>query len=138
MTIRDTARNFFDACETGKGWDGCRQYCHDNATFAAQADIVDGIDTLADYTDWLASMFVPCPDGHYELTGFAVDEDRQKVIGTGIFKATHTVDAGNGPPTGKSVAADYAYIMEFDGDKICHMTKIWNDGHSLRQLGWAE
>ena len=22
-------------------------------------------------------------------------------------------------------------------DKIRHMTKIWNDGHTLRQLGWA-
>jgi len=24
-----------------------------------------------------------------------------------------------------------------DGDKIRHMTKIWNDGISLKQLGWA-
>ncbi|MCW2520497.1 MAG: nuclear transport factor 2 family protein [Mycobacterium sp.] len=28
-------------------------------------------------------------------------------------------------------------VMEFDGEKIRHMTKIWNDGHTLRQLGWA-
>jgi len=27
--------------------------------------------------------------------------------------------------------------MEFDGDKIRHMTKIWNDGITMRQLGWA-
>jgi hypothetical protein len=27
--------------------------------------------------------------------------------------------------------------MDFDGDKIRHMTKIWNDGITLRQLGWA-
>jgi hypothetical protein len=27
--------------------------------------------------------------------------------------------------------------MQFDGDKIRHMTKIWNDGFSLKQLGWA-
>ncbi len=40
-------------------------------------------------------------------------------------------------PTGKSVAADYVYMMEFDGDKIRHMTKVWNDGQSLKQLGWA-
>jgi len=26
--------------------------------------------------------------------------------------------------------------MEFDGDRIRHMTKIWNDGISLAQLGW--
>jgi putative spermidine/putrescine transport system permease protein len=31
----------------------------------------------------------------------------------------------------------YVYAMEFDGEKIRHMTKIWNDAHSLRQLGWA-
>jgi hypothetical protein len=22
-----TARKFFEACETGKGWDGCKGYC---------------------------------------------------------------------------------------------------------------
>ena len=41
------------------------------------------------------------------------------------------------PPTGKSAEADYVYVMDFDGDKIHHMTKIWNDGITLRQLGWA-
>ncbi len=41
------------------------------------------------------------------------------------------------PPTGKSVVSDYAYIMQFNGDKISHMTKIWNDVHALRGLGWA-
>ena len=41
------------------------------------------------------------------------------------------------PPTGKTIAADYVYAMELNGDKIRHMTKIWNDGHSLKQLGWA-
>jgi len=29
------------------------------------------------------------------------------------------------------------YVMQFDGDKIHHMTKIWNDGYSLKQLGWV-
>jgi hypothetical protein len=41
------------------------------------------------------------------------------------------------PATGNKVAADYVYAMQFDSDKIRHMTKIWNDGHSLKQLGWA-
>jgi len=30
---------------------------------------------------------------------------------------------------------DYVYVMEFDGDRIRHMTKIWNDGVSMTQLG---
>jgi hypothetical protein len=41
------------------------------------------------------------------------------------------------PATGNAVAADYVYVMKFDGDRIRHMTKTWNDGHSLKQLGWA-
>jgi len=27
--------------------------------------------------------------------------------------------------------------QQHDGDRIRHMTKIWNDGFSLKQLGWA-
>lgn len=27
-TIKDMAEHFFDACETGKGWDVCKEYCH--------------------------------------------------------------------------------------------------------------
>jgi len=27
--------------------------------------------------------------------------------------------------------------MAFDGGKIRHMTKVWNSGWSLRELGWG-
>jgi ketosteroid isomerase-like protein len=40
-------------------------------------------------------------------------------------------------PTGTAVVSDYAYVMEFDGNKIANMTKIWNDVQALRGLGWA-
>ena len=33
----DTARKFFEACETGKGWDGCKAYCTPDASFSAQS-----------------------------------------------------------------------------------------------------
>jgi len=29
--ILEKAKLFFDACETGKGWDGCSEYCHPDA-----------------------------------------------------------------------------------------------------------
>ncbi|MGE0552214.1 MAG: ester cyclase [Gemmatimonadales bacterium] len=134
--IKDTAARFFDACETGKGWAGCSQYCHPNASFSAQAGALAGVDTLAAYTDWMKGMFTPVPDGSYELKSFAVDTDRNKVMAFGVFSGTHTGEGGPTPPTGKKVAADYVYVMEFDGDKIKHMTKIWNDAFSLQQLGW--
>ena len=37
-SMTDTARKLFDACESGKGWEVCREFCHADATFGAQAD----------------------------------------------------------------------------------------------------
>jgi len=34
------------------------------------------------------------------------------------------------------VATDYVYVMEFDGEKIRHMTKIWHAGLAMKELGW--
>jgi predicted ester cyclase len=136
-SIRDTAQKFFDACETGKGWDGCQTYCRPDATFSAQAAALDGIDSLQGYTDWMKGLLIPVPDGHYELRSFAVDDERNNVSAYAVFRGTHSGDGGPVSPTGKKVEADYVYVMEFDGDRIRHMTKIWNDGISLQQLGWA-
>jgi predicted ester cyclase len=135
-SMKDTAEKFFDACETGKGWAGCQQYCHEGATFSAQAGALEGIDTLEKYTDWMKGLLTPLPDGNYEVRSFAVDEERENVAAYGVFRATHTGAGGPVEPTGKRVEADYVYVMQFDGDRIRHMTKIWNDEESLRQLGW--
>lgn len=134
--MKDTAAKFFDACETGKGWEVCQHYCHPDATFFCQADVLADISTLEDYTEWLKDFFTPVPDGHYDLRAFAIDEERNCVVGFGIFHGTHTGEGGPVPPTGKSVESYYVYIMEFDGDKIQHMTKVFNDAISTRQLGW--
>jgi predicted ester cyclase len=135
-TMRETAERFFDACETGQGWEACSQYCHPDASFSGQADALAGIDTLQAYTDWMKGLLTPVPDGRYEIRSFAVDSERNNAIAYGIFRGTHTGDGGPVPPTGRAVEADYVYVMEFDGARIRHMTKIWNDVASLRQLGW--
>jgi len=135
-SIKETAEQFFDACETGKGWEGCEAYCHAGATFSAQAGALEGVDTLEGYTDWMKGLLTPVPDGHYELRSFAVDDARKNVAAYGVFRGTHTGEGGPVPPTGNKVEADYVYVMDFDGDRIRHMTKIWNDGISLKQLGW--
>jgi predicted ester cyclase len=136
-SIKETAERFFVACETGKGWEACQQYCHAAATFSAQAGALAGVDTVQAYTEWMKGLLTPVPDGRYELRSFAVDEGRRNVVAYGIFRGTHTGEGGPVPPTGKSVEADYVYVMQFDGDKIRQMTKIWNDAISLKQLGWT-
>ena len=46
MSMSDVAMKFFEACETGKGWEGCKAYCHPNATFVAQAEPLADVKTL--------------------------------------------------------------------------------------------
>lgn len=134
--MRERAQQFFDACETGKGWEVCQEYCHPGATFSAQAGALTDVSTLEGYTEWMKGLLGPVPDGNYELRSFAVDEGRNNVSAYAVFHGTHTGEGGPVPPTGKSVAADYVYVMDFDGDRIKHLTKIWNDTVSLQQLGW--
>ena len=136
-SIKETALAFFDACETGKGWAGCQKYCHTGASFSAQAGALADVVTLEAYTEWMKGLFTPVPDGRYEIRSFAVDEERNNVTAYAVFRGTHTAEGGPVPPTGKEVEADYVYTMQFEDDKIQHMTKIWNDTISLQQIGWA-
>ena len=130
------AEQFFKACETGKGWENCKNYCHPEATFSSQTTALAEITTLEAYTDWMKGLFTPIPDGRYELKFIAADDARNSVAAFAVFHGTQTGEGGPVPPTGNSIEADYVYHMEFEGDRIKHMTKIWNDTISLQQLGW--
>ena len=135
-SMTDTARAFFDACETGKGWATCQQYCAPDATFTAQAEPLADVKTLQQYADWMKGITTILPDASYDLKSFAVDEERKNVSAYAVFSGTHTGDGGPCPPTGKSAQTDYVYVMDFENGRIRHMTKIWNAGIALRQLGW--
>ncbi|UXH99976.1 ester cyclase [Photobacterium sp. TY1-4] len=128
---------FFDACETGKGWEVCKMFCHPEATFSAQAAALAEVTTLEAYTEWMKGLLTPIPDGRYELKCFAEDDARACVAAFAVFHGTNTGPGGPVEPTGKVVAADYVYIMYFEGKLIRHMTKVWNDSVSLQQLGWS-
>jgi hypothetical protein len=135
-TITDTARAFFDACETGAGWEGCAAYCTPNATFSAQAEPLAEVKTLRDYTEWMKTITTWLTDSRYEVKSFATDNERNNVCAYGVFTGTH-LTGGPCPPTGKTTHTDYVYAMQFDGGKIFHMTKIWHAGLALKELGWA-
>ena len=136
-SIGDVAESFFDACETGKGWAVCRNYCTPNATFSAQSEPLLDTKTLEEYTDWMKGMLTVLPDARYEVKSFATDSARNNVAAYGVFHGTHTGEGGPVPPTGRKISTDYVYVMQFEGDRISHMTKIWNAGLALRELGWA-
>jgi predicted ester cyclase len=136
-SIADIAEKFFIACEAGKGWEGCKAFCAPGATFAAQAEPLTDVKTLEGYFNWMKAILGPLPDGRYELKSFAVDEKRRNVSAFAVFHATHTGTGGPVPPTGRKTATDDVYVMQFTGDKISHMTKVWHSGLCLKELGWA-
>lgn len=134
--IAETAAKFFDTCETGGGWTACRVYCHPDATFSAQSGALADVESLEGYTEWAKGLFGPMPDANCELRSLGVDPERGHVTAYAVFRGTHTGEGGPVPPSGRGVESDYVYVMDFDGGKIRHMTKIWNDVIALQQLGW--
>lgn len=138
MTLNtETAMKFFEACEAGKGWEGCKPYCTANATFSSQAEPIADLTTLEQYADWMRAICQMMPDARYELKSFGTDPERGNITAFAIFSGTHTGEGGPIPPTGKSMKADYVYYMELEGDKVSHLTKIWHSGISMKELGWA-
>lgn len=137
MSQVQIARDFFEACETGQGWEACKAFCHEQASFECQADALAETKTLAAYAEWMKGLLVPVPDGRYELKAFASDTERHCVVAAAVFHGTHSADGGPIPATGKTVASQYAYVMNFKDGKISSMTKVWNDVHALRELGWT-
>ena len=71
-------------------------------------------------------MLTVLPDARYEVKSFATDGTRNNVSAYGVFHATHTGPGGPLPPTGRSTSTDYVYVMQFEGDTIVPLTKIWN------------
>lgn len=132
-----TAEAFFEACETGKGWAACKPYCLPEATFSAQASPLSEVKTLEQYTDWMKGISGLFPDASYDLRSFASDDARKNVTAYAVFNATHTGEGGPVPPTGRRMSTDYVYVMQFEGEKIAHMTKIWNAELALKEIGWA-
>ncbi len=88
--IRQIAERFFEACESGKGWDVCQEFCHPDATFSVEAAALADVTTVQAYTDWLKGFYTLVPDARYDLKSFAVDEERHNVTAFAVFHGTHT------------------------------------------------
>ena len=136
-TMADTAAAFFEACESGQGWAECARYCTPDAAFAAQSEALAEVTTIEAYSNWMQGLHTFMSDVSYDIEGFGVDAERNCVVLYAIFRGTHSGDGGPLPATGKSTSSDYAYSLQFVGDKIARMTKIWHSGLAMQELGWA-
>lgn len=133
---KETAMAFFQACEEGKGWAVCKEYCTDDASFSVQASPLQGISTIEGYSDWMAGVFTFMPNAAYEIKSICTNDDSSHVSVFAVFTGTHSEEGGPVPPTGKSMTTDYVYVMELSEGKVSHLTKIWNSEEALKQVGW--
>ena len=135
----ETARAFFDACESAKGWTGCAQYVADGATFSAQSEPLTDITTVEAYTEWMAGFVNGvAPVGDYEVHAAAYDDNTSTALFFATFSGTHTADGGPVPPTNKQTNSHYVYAITMNADgKVSHMVKTWNANWALAELGWT-
>ena len=80
--ILGPAKQFFEACETGQGWDACKAFCNPDATFSSQTNALSEISTLEAYCEWMKNLFTPIPDGQQQRDGYQMD---QRAILQGVF-----------------------------------------------------
>ena len=140
MGARETAQLFFEACEQPLGWEGCREYVAEGATFRAQSEPIAEIPTLEGYCDWMKDFAtITAPGATYKLHTESYDEDTNTAVFFATFNATHSGEGGPVPPTGQSTSTDYVYVVHVnDDDKVDAMTKIWNAPWAMRELGWMD
>jgi hypothetical protein len=139
MSAFDVAKEFFKACDGGAGWEGCKQYVSEGATFEAQSEPLVDIKTVEAYCEWSKGFgTVIAPGASYDLHASSFDQGTKTAIFFATFHAKHTGEGGPVPPTGKETHTHYVYSITLDADdKVAKMVKVWNATWAMRELGWA-
>jgi len=119
MDNLQTARNFFEQCDYGKGWDACKAYCQQDATFETEAETLSAINTLDTYCDWMTDA-IDMFDDNVEIEIKAEAYDRQRDIVLIYAEIRGNLILGPEPLFAKT---DYVYVLKFDYGKISHMAK---------------
>ena len=128
MSAFDNATKFFHACETLQGWEGCKAYVAEGASFEAQCEPLVDVDSVEAYCDWMAGLGKgPLQGCSYKLNSSSYDESTATAMFFGTFTATHNSDGGPVAPTNRETNTDYVYALTMNSDgKVERMCKIWN------------
>ena len=138
MTAFENATKFFIACEAPEGWEGCKPYVADGASFTAQSEPLAEIKTIKDYCEWMAGIGkVTAPGATYDLHTKSYDEATKTAIFFATYHARHTGEGGPVPPTNKETHSHYVYVLTMnDENKVARMIKVWNAPWAMKELGW--
>jgi hypothetical protein len=138
MSAFDIAKGFFEACDSAAGWDGCKQYVANGASFVAQSEPLVDVTTVEAYCEWSKGFgTVTAPGATYELHSSSYDEKTRTAVFFATYHAKHTGEGGPVPPTRKETHTHYVYCITMNNsDKVERVVKIWNAPWAMRELGW--
>ena len=138
MSSLENAKNFFSNCESGKGWEACKEYVKGNGSFNCQAAPFAEVTEIKDYVESMAGLAnVTMPGSGFEIHSSALDQDTNTVLVFATFTGTHSGDGGPIPPTNKTTDSHYVFAMKMtDAGQVESVTKIWNSSWAFRELGW--
>ena len=138
MNLLENAVTFFMNCETGKGWEACKDFVDGNGKFTCQADPLADVNELNAYVEWMAGLnSVTMPGSKVDIHASALDETNNTALVFATFTGTHTGEGGPVPPTNKTTDSHYVFSMEMsDQGLVQGVTKIWNSSWALKGLGW--
>ena len=74
---------------------------------------------------------------HACVTGSGWGECQQRVRIHDLIRCTHTGEGLPVPPAGKRMESSCVPVLHFDGERIQHAAKVWNDHETHKQLGWV-
>jgi hypothetical protein len=135
----ENAKKFFTACEAPLGWEGCKEFVAEGASFQAQSEPLATIATVEAYTNWLHGLVhAALPGATYEVHATSYDEATRTALFFATFHATHSGAGGPVPATNQQTHTHYVYALTMDANnRVERMVKIWNAPWALRELGWA-
>ena len=138
MSAFDNAQRFFHACETPLGWEGCKAYVAESASFVAQSEPLVEVKTVQAYCEWIKGFgTVTAAGAHYELHAQGYDETKREAVFFATYHATHVGEGGPVPATHQTTHSHYVYVLTMDAnDQVAHMVKVWNASWAMRELGW--
>jgi hypothetical protein len=138
MSAFENAKEFFEACEGGTGWAGCKSYAEQDAVFTAQSEPLAAVATVEAYCEFMAGVVgVTAPGATYDLHAASFDEATRTALFFATFNLKHTGKGGPVPPTNKEAHSHYVYALTMSAnDKVERMVKVWNATWAMRELGW--
>lgn len=124
---RQLSMEFFDCCESGRGWVGCSQLVAADAPFMIEAvDALPGPPVtdnryVKDYLDWMAGVVQEFgAKASYKVKAHGFDKTTNTALVYAVFMGY----------------SDYVYSIRLCAQemKVCGLTKVWNDKYAFNNI----